>query len=199
MKLRVNEEVGRAAQQGKITYTTIGGGPWFEYVMEYPSLMSMPQRVFTIHETPDFVFGVSSRATFGAALVSVLNHLVETENRHLNVNLALLSQNQALQLGREALPGEEVKTIRASYEKRYRSGLKRVLSGASDKLAFADVLSKCMFDPTVNVQPEHLDNDLLGIKLATDDEVRDMLRIASTSKCYESDAIAWNNSLSPEL
>jgi hypothetical protein len=182
-KLGVNKEVEKAAQQGSVTFTTIAGGPWFEYLFEHPGMMSMPERAFLMHESPDFVFGVSSRETFAAALVGVLDNLAGTENKHLNVNLALLSQNQALRLAQESLPGEEIKTIPRSYDERYKTGLEKVLSGVTD--TFSDVLSKVIFDPKVNVQPVYLDNDMLGVKLATDEEIRDLLRHASTSERYK--------------
>lgn len=189
-KLGVNAEVEKAAQQGAITFTTIAGGPWFEYLFEHPGMMSMPERTFLMHESPDFVFGVSSRETFAAALVGVLNNLEGTKNKHLNVNLALLSQNQALKLAQEALPDEVIKTVRRSYDERYRTGLEKVLSGITDTHTFADVLSKVIFDPNVNVQPHRLDSDMLGVRLATDAEIRKLLRHASTSEWYKPKAAA---------
>ncbi|KAL2212395.1 NAD(P)-binding protein [Sarocladium strictum] len=189
-KLGVNKEVEKAAQQGSVTFTTIAGGPWFEYLFEHPGMMSMPERVFLMHESPDVVFGVSSRETFAAALVGVLDNLEDTKNKHLNVNLALLSQKQALKLAQEALPGEVIKTIPRSYDERYKTGLEKVLSGVTDTHTFSDVLSKVIFDPKVNVQPGYLDNDMLGVKLATDEEIRELLRQASTSERYKPKAAA---------
>ncbi|KAL3485663.1 hypothetical protein BJX62DRAFT_242745 [Aspergillus germanicus] len=190
-KFDITDLVEKAAREGKITFTSISGGPWIEYVMEFPTLMSVPQRTFYMHERPDFEFGICSRKMFADALVAALRKGGGTENRHLHVDLARLSQNQALELTRKALPNEEIKTVQASFEDRYKSGLEKVLAGAGDNFAFADVLSKCIYDPASNTQPAKLDNEMLGLKMATKDELLELFREASKSTQYEADAKVW--------
>jgi hypothetical protein len=66
---------------------------------------------------------------FADAPVAALTKGEETENRHLHVDLVRLSQNQALEFTRKALPDEKIKTMQASFEDRYKSGLAKVLAG----------------------------------------------------------------------
>jgi hypothetical protein len=52
-------------------------------------------------------------------------------------------------------------------------------------------LSKCIFDPASNIQPAKLVHEMLGLKMATEDELLELLREASKSTRYEADAKAW--------
>jgi hypothetical protein len=58
-------------------------------------------------------------------------------------------------------------------------------------------LSKCIFDLASNTQPAKLDNEFLGLKMAAEDELEELLRDASKSTRYEADAKVWL-SMKPE-
>jgi hypothetical protein len=146
--------------------------------------MSVPKGVFYMHEYPDFEFGLTSRAFFGMALVEALKRPEETKNKHMDVHLARLSQNRALQLTREALPNTEIKVIPASCDERYQQGMAKLAAGEMDELVFADIFSKCIFDPETNTPPDLVANDSLGLRMLTDEEMKDLLVATYASTRY---------------
>lgn len=176
-KVDIMDLVQNAAEEGKITFTSFAGGPWLEYLMGRPSLMSIPDGVFYMHEHPDFEFGVTTKSFFGQALVEALRRPEATKNKHINVQLARLSQNKALALAREAKPNKKIRIVQANCNERYRKGMASLATGRTDKAVFADIFSKCIFDPETNPLPNTLDNDLLGLPLLTDKAVEEMLVI----------------------
>jgi hypothetical protein len=126
---------------------------------------------------------------FADAPVAALTKGEETENRHLHVDLVHL-RGRRYRMKRSRLCRQASKTG-------IRVVLRRYSPGASDRFAFADVLNKCIFDLASNTQPAKLDNEFLGLKMAAEDELEELLRDASKSTRYEANAKVWL-SMKPE-
>jgi hypothetical protein len=180
-KLDIADVMEQAASEGKITFTAFTGGPWIDWIMRFSTLMSVPERTFYMHEAPDFEICMSSRDSFAIALVAALRKPAETKNKYLDIEVIRISQNRALQLAREALPGEEIKVIQASFKERFEKGMQQMYAGKTDKFTWADILCGVIFNPEAYPPPEISGNDLLGVERLTEKEFKDLLKEMSSN------------------
>lgn len=108
-----------AAEGGSFTFTALNSGPWIEYIMVLETMMSMPHRVFYMHEHPDSEISLSTRASLGDAVVATFQNASETKNKFLFIEKFTVSQNRALELAKEAMPDTEFQIIQANSQERH--------------------------------------------------------------------------------
>lgn len=173
---QINYRVETAAVEGKLTYTSLVGGAWLETFFQVPVMMSLPEGKFFIHRNPDAELSYTSKKMCAEALVGALKKPEETKNRHLEVELIRISQTKALELVRAALPGVEIEVVQSNYEERYGNSLEAMRTGAMSVEAHGGLLSKIFFDPDASHLSLRNDNELLGVKSASDEDFMHMVQ-----------------------
>ena len=173
---QIQHRVESAVIEGKVTYTTLRGGAWLETVLPLPVMFSLPQRKFFMHGYPDTEFSYGSRDLYAEALIKTLEMPEEeTANRNFEVELFRVSQRRMLKLIQETFPTLEWEVVPADCEERYTKALKAMRSGKMDTAQHGALMSKICLDPDAAPLPARNDNDLLGVRRVTDEEVKQML------------------------
>ncbi|KAH8169744.1 NAD(P)H-binding domain-containing protein [Sarocladium implicatum] len=173
---QIQHRVETAAIEGKLTYTVLRGGAWLESVLPVPMMFSLSQRKFFMHANPDTEFSFSSKELFAEALITILGMPEEeTANRNFEVELFRTSQRRVLELLREEFPESDWDVISSDTEERYAKALEAMRSGKMGPEIHGGLLSKICLDPDVAPLPSRNDNELLGVRRATDEEVKQML------------------------
>jgi uncharacterized protein YbjT (DUF2867 family) len=155
-------------KSSEISYTLICTGLFLDWAIQVGlsvDLKGGPTRVF---DGGDDKHSTTLLKDVGQAVVGVLKHPEETQNRAVYVQSASVSQNQLIEVARKAKPGVKIGRQDASVEKLLEDSHKQLVQGG-------DQIGSAMFGFIVvsvfgnskeygNSWSEKNDNELLGIK-----------------------------------
>ncbi|KAF4549671.1 Oxidoreductase-like protein 11 [Elsinoe fawcettii] len=170
----VDEMLKKLAEEKKMTYTAIVGGPFVEWMLEVEYLMPVRQRKVFIHDGGDIEFAMTKMESYGDAVVGVLTHPVETANKTVFVSSMVTTQNRLLLLAREAVPGEwSVEHV--STEDNYQKAARRMMEGHFDMEIISGMVFKTVFGKDCGGRIEGKDNVMLGVQTMEEDELKQMI------------------------
>lgn len=176
-KIKVAKALQKAAELGKIEYTSILGGPWIEWIMTFDGGMSIPKRKFYRHDGGDVPFGLCTRQAFGDAVAGSLRRPEETKNKYFTIEVISLTQNRILELVKEALPDIGFEIIEVNTKERYERGVKKLLAGTFDLSVVGDMVLRFVFDPELQLSSDTAEaNELLGVERITESGFQDIVK-----------------------
>ncbi|CAG8947966.1 unnamed protein product [Penicillium salamii] len=175
-KVKLQEYLIGKAKDTDLTYTFIYGGGWLDAGPHRSFLVSSIGETTKTYDGGDVPFSASTLDTVADAIVSTLNHLEETKNRAVYVHSLVTTQNRLLTLGKEVAPERSWDTIDFKLDDLTTKSDKRLAEGIADFETFLPYILRAIFDPAFGACYEKTDNELLGIKEASQEEVREILR-----------------------
>ncbi|KAK7416867.1 hypothetical protein QQX98_004925 [Neonectria punicea] len=170
-KQEIEQGLVDAAKEGKLTYTSIYGGAFVEWVLTYEELMPIGKRRFNIQNDGNIPFSITKMNDYAKAVVGALSQPEDTENEVLLVESYLPTQHQILALAKEVLPGDrQVEYV--DMDKNAEIAEQKMFAGQFDIPVVDPMVFKIMFSPGYGGQIDETHNNLAGIARLTDNELK---------------------------
>lgn len=176
-KIAVQNALQKEADAGTLSYTLVCNGPFLDWGLKVGFIANLREKSVNLFDGGDRLFSTTSLQTIGKAVVGVLKHPDETKNRAVYVHDTATTLKKLVEMGKKATGGAE--------------GWRETVIPVDKMLegAWAE-LKKEKPDPGNFVQPflaagiwgegygchfEKTDNELLGIREMTDDDVQQLV------------------------
>ena len=170
-KVQVHEYLIEKSKTTNITYTFIYTGSFMDWGFENNLSLNLLSNKPEIVEGGDVRFSGILLSTAGDAVVGVLDHLNETKNRAVFVEDFVTTQNHLLELAKRAAPGRDWAPVHVRLEDLEAVANARLSQGLYDMETFRPFIFRAIVDPTYGGPFAKVDNELLGIKRKTEDDL----------------------------
>ncbi len=124
----------------------------------------------------DLPFSATTLGSIGDAVVGILTHPAETKNRAVRIQDIVTTQNQLLALAKKVAPSKTWEPINADLDELTAASDARLAKGLYDMETFGPYLFRALFDPECGGKIETTDNELLGVKGKTEEDVVEILK-----------------------
>ncbi|OAQ77080.1 NmrA-like family protein [Purpureocillium lilacinum] len=166
------------AHAGRLEYTIVATGVFLEFLIDYGFAVNLKEKSAQLWGEGDHPVSATSLAAAARAVAAVLKNPEETKNRAVFVHELAVSQAKILALGKEIAPAGTEWTVakfedpNAEFENRLQAVLQKPEMSTIMALIVATLLSG-----QFKAQFGQLDNDLLGVRTLTEDDLK--ARVAS--------------------
>ncbi|KAK8139027.1 NAD(P)-binding protein [Apiospora sp. TS-2023a] len=181
-KISVQEALKREAAKGEggsMTYTIVINGPFFDWAVRVGWLANLKKHEINLWDGGDRVFSTTTLAGVGRAVAGVLKHPAETRNRAVFVQEAALSARDLARYAKQATGAEQGswKEHQPSIDELVNAGwaeLKKEQPNPDNWVM--NFITAAVFGEGYGAHFEKNDNELLGVKEMSEDEVVAMLK-----------------------
>ncbi|KAJ5184059.1 oxidoreductase CipA [Penicillium capsulatum] len=169
---RLNE---LTSQHTDFSYTALITGPFFDWGLQQKFLLNLAGPTTSIFDGGDVPFSTTTLAGIGRAVVGVLKHPAETNNRHVYVAEAEVTQNQILQLSGRA---EQLQLEQLTTDDLERKAYEAVKQPTPDFRLFAvNLIRRSVFGgDRYGGRFAKVDNELLGVDKLSDAQIREIVK-----------------------
>lgn len=174
-KVIVEDYLIEKSKTTDLTYTLVYTGGFTDFVIQHNVIMNFSEYKPTIFNGGDSKFSCTSLPTVGEAVVGVLSHPAETQNRAVYVSESFISQNQLLSLAKSLAPNKPWAPVDADLNIPFASALERFAQGQHDFPTVISILLKSIVDNEYGSNFAENDNELLGIKEKGDEYLIELL------------------------
>jgi hypothetical protein len=163
----------KAAQPGGLTYTVVLNGPFLDWGLQVGFVLSVGRRHATLYDGGDRVFSTSTLPTVGRAVVGVLRNPEATENRPVYVHDTATTLRALYEKGKKATPGETWTEEVVRIDDELAEGWAELRKDRPDPGKFVmKFVHAAIWGEGYGAHFEKTDNELLGIKKLTEEEVQ---------------------------
>lgn len=177
-KVKIQNYLIDKAKSTPLTYTFVYNNAFLDWGLENGFLFSHQADKVSLFDGGDKPFNTTTLSSVGDAIVGVLQHPEETKNRAVYISDLITTQNHILELAKKAAPGRAFETINVSIDEITARSDDRLAKGLYDMETFGPYLYRALFDSAYGGQYEKTDNELLGVKGKTDDDIIELLKSA---------------------
>lgn len=178
-KVAVLDALKKEAESGSsgMSYTAICTGPFLDWGMMVGFVINVKGKSVNLYDGGDRPFSTTTLPTIGKAVVSVLKHPEETANRTVYVQDTATTLKKLAAMGKKATGGEEgwqenVVKVDDLLEGAWAELKKE--NPVPEKFVYPFIMAS-IWGEGFGCHFEKLDNDLLGIKQMSDDEVQELV------------------------
>lgn len=181
-KIAVQEALKReAAKEGGsgMTYTVVINGPFLDWAVRVGWLANLKMREINLWDGGDRVFSTTTLAGVGRAVAGVLQHPAETQNRAVFVQEAALSARDLARYAKQATGAEKGswKEHQPSLDELVNVGWAELKKEQPNPNKWVmNFITAAVFGEGYGAHFEKSDNELLGVKEMSEDEIVAMLR-----------------------
>jgi uncharacterized protein YbjT (DUF2867 family) len=175
-KVIIEDKLIALANEGKISYTFVYNSAFLDWGINNGLFFDFAKSEVTIWDDGNSEFSTTTLSSAGDAVVGVLSHPEETQDRIVYVQSTSLTQNKFLQLAKEANPSKEWTVKHAKIDDVTAQSDAKVAQGIFDWPTLSAYLVRSIFDTKSIPKFPKLDNELLGVKSVSDDEVKELLK-----------------------
>jgi uncharacterized protein YbjT (DUF2867 family) len=175
-KVQVREYLEKKASEGKISYTLFINGPFLDWGVANNFLIDAAHSSLTLYDDGDAEFSSTTLASIADGVVGVIEHPAETRNRDVFVQDTVLTQNKLLELVQKVDPSRKWTVNRVKLDDFTAKADQRVAKGEFDYEVIVAYLSRSIYDRASKPKYAKLDNDLLGVKAKSDEEVFEIVK-----------------------
>jgi uncharacterized protein YbjT (DUF2867 family) len=166
----------QAAAHPSFTYTIVSNGPFFDWGLASGFMgIDLKNKRAGLFDGGENVHTWTNVDDIGKAVANVLAHPEETANRTAYISTVTKSQKQVAQLAQEALPGDW-DVSRAPTTEQYKEALLSLQKGIVNYGVIAPLIQYGTQQKDLAHPLEKDDNELLGIRQMTDDEIKQMIK-----------------------
>lgn len=171
-KVKVQDAViAKAKANPSFTYTFVYNAAFLDWGIEYGFLLQFAKKNTLIVEDGNSEFSATTVDTIADAVVGIAKHPEETKNRVVRIEDIVTSQNKLLALARQAAPSRVWEPEYAKLDDLTAKADERLAKGLYDHETFLPYLLRAVIDPRSKSKFEKTDNELLGLKGKTDEDV----------------------------
>ncbi|KAK6063759.1 oxidoreductase [Seiridium cupressi] len=175
-KIAVEEYLIEKSKTSALTYTFVYNGPFLDFCLQHNILLDISKYQPAVFDGGDTTFSSTTMPTVGDAVVGVLTHLAETQNRSVYVSEVVISQNQVLSLAKQIAPNKPWEPVHVKLGELVAASKEKLAQGHFDLATVLPLLVQSMVDPEFGGRYDANDNKLLGVKEKSEDIVIDLLR-----------------------
>ncbi|KAJ5983538.1 hypothetical protein N7481_005637 [Penicillium waksmanii] len=158
------------------SYTALCPGAFLDWGLKHAFFVDPKTHSATIYDGGNLPFSTTTLTTISKAVVSILAHLEETQNRHLYIHDAVVTQNQLIAIAKK-IDGKDWDLAHTTTSSAEASAYEELEKEKPDPMKFLFPLLQ------VSVLAEgyggdfsaHLDNKLLGIEGMDDAELASLM------------------------
>lgn len=176
-KIAALNALEKHAAAGTMSYTAVMTGPFLDWGIKFGLILNVKDRTANIYDGGDRLFSTTTLGTTGKAIAGVLLHPVETKNRAVFVQDTAVSPRQLLEKGKKATgtPNEWKENL-ISIDELVARGWEEFGKEHPDPAKFyMNFISASIWGDGYGAHFEKLDNELLGIKELTEDDVQSLV------------------------
>ncbi|KAM0438716.1 hypothetical protein ACHAPT_001473 [Fusarium lateritium] len=178
-KVAIQDKLIALAKEDKISYTFVYNSVFLDWGLAHNFFLDFSKAEITLIDGGDAEFSTTTLDSVGEATVGVLNHPDETVNRVVYIQDAVLTQKKVLELAKKANPDKTWTVKEAVLDELVAKANERLAKGLLDWETFGAYLYRAIYDPNSVPKFPKLDNELLGLKGKTDEEIYEIVKAAA--------------------
>ncbi len=160
-----------------LSYTLVYNVAFLDWGLAHDFILALSQYKPLLIDGGDLPFSATTLASIGDAVVGILTHLDETKNRSVRVQDLVTTQNRLLALAKQVAPDKPwQEPAVASFDDMIAAADDRLGRGIFDHETFVPYILRAVMSPGYGGKLVKTDNELLGIKGKTEDDVIEMLK-----------------------
>lgn len=165
------------AAEGKISYIIVSTGSFLDWGIEHGMIINLkPDATVELYDGGDVPTSTTLLLDVGKAVAGVLKVPEQAKNKSILVSSATVTQNQLLKIAEKLRPDWIPKTKVVNTDDLLRNSMEVLTSGKGDMVgAMMGQIQKSMFDPAYGAEFPVLDNELVGIKRLTPEELENVV------------------------
>lgn len=171
-KVKVQDAlIAKAQANPSFTYTFVYNAAFLDWGIEFGFLLQFGKKNPLIVDDGNTEFSATTLQTVADAIVGIAKHPEETKNRVVRVQDLVISQNKILALAGQAAPTRKWEPEYAKLDDLTSKADERFAKGLYDHETFVPYLLRAVVGPTSRSKFEKTDNELLGLKGKTDEDL----------------------------
>lgn len=170
-KVEVQDYLIGKTKTTDLSYTTVYNNAFLDWGLEHDFIFKTSDYRPLIIDGGDLTFSSTSLPSVADAVVGVLSHPEETKNRTVYIEDVKITQNKLLELAKKAAPEKPWEPQNVKLDDLTAKSDSRLAQGLFDTETFVPYLYRACLDPRSGANFEKTDNELLGVKGLTEDEV----------------------------
>lgn len=175
-KVEVQDYLIEKAKTSPITYTFVYNSAFLDWGLQHNFLLGHADGKPAIFDGGDITFSATTLSSVADAVVGVLSHPEETKNRAVYIEDTKITQNKLLELAKKANPSKKWEPQATKVDDVTAKADARLAQGLFDAETFVPYLFRAILDPAYGGNFKKTDNELLGLKGLTDEQVADVVK-----------------------
>jgi putative NADH-flavin reductase len=168
----------KVSENPEFSYTFIYNNAFFDWGLRVGFIVNLKSHTARLYDGGDRPVSMTRLDAIGKAVVGVLNNLSETANREVYVHETVLSQKEIIAIAKE-IDGKEWETTEYDLIKGLNDSLEKLKGGKPEDVGPA-ILGTLLPAPFAegygNDYSLQADNELLGVKMLSREEVKEVIR-----------------------
>lgn len=185
LKVEAEEQLERCWAESGVSYTLIYNNTLLDWGLSDGLLMNPLDRTVKLYDDGEAVFSTTTMATVGRSVVGVLENFRETQNRAVYIHDIAITQNELVEMAREATKndgGKEWTITRLDTARLEAAALSDLEKGLLSPTIFYGFAVRAAFADGYGGQFKNVDNEMLGVGLMSKQAVRDLVFEIVTQK-----------------
>ncbi|CZR42683.1 related to 2`-hydroxyisoflavone reductase [Fusarium proliferatum ET1] len=160
------------ANSGALEYTIFSTGAFLEYVLASPFVADLKNHSMELYDKGVHKFSSTSVSTIGKAITNALKVPDATKNRNLLIHEAVFTQAKILELAKKhSPPGTQWTVTQVDAQEALDRGIELINSDPTNPHAAFPLIKAAVLSGKYRAAYDTVDNELLGIRLLTDEEI----------------------------
>jgi NAD(P)-dependent dehydrogenase (short-subunit alcohol dehydrogenase family) len=176
---KLKAKLRRHAEASELTWTVLAVGAFLDFVMKMDHFVNFTTHKLTLFDDGNNRASTTSLEKAGTAIASIFRNPEATQNRIMRVSEAIITQNNLIGIARELKPEIEWSSSRVSTSMLLQKGLENLKGGEggdhTNPAIYNIIIGTAMAGDKYGAAFDETDNELLGVKPLTDEELREMV------------------------
>ncbi|KAK5996888.1 hypothetical protein PT974_02235 [Cladobotryum mycophilum] len=175
-KVEVQEHLEQVAKSSQLSYTLVYNAAFLDWGLEKNFIFNSSEYKPVIYDSGDVTFTATTLSTVVDAIIGVLENPEETKNRPIFIESIKITQNQLLALAKQVAPEKPWEPKHVKLDDIIAVSNARLAQGLFDAETFVPYLFRAIFDESYGSNFQKTDNELLGLKQATEQDIIDIFK-----------------------
>lgn len=175
-KVQIQEILKEKAKTTQLTYSFLYNAAFLDWGLQHNFILAHADSKPTLFDGGEAEFSATTLGTVGEALVGIVSHPEETKNRAVYISDIFITQKKLLELAKKVAPERPWEPVVVPLDVVTAKADERLAKGLYDMETFAPYLFRAIFDPKSEGKFVKNDNELLGLKGKTEEDVIEILK-----------------------
>ncbi|CEJ82111.1 hypothetical protein VHEMI02198 [[Torrubiella] hemipterigena] len=175
-KLKILAYLVEQAKASSLTWTSVATNALLDWGIEHDFILNFSEYKPSIIDGGDFEFTTTRLTTAAEAVVQILLKPEETKNRAVYLEDYRISQNQFLALAQKVAPNKPWQVNHITSQDLTKVGEENLAKGLMGPETFLPFVFRAAFTKSGGGDFDVTDNELLGLKRATEEDILGLLR-----------------------